>query len=102
MYNLVHFALIKVTSALTSAVAGNIKILLIIVLSMIFFEKSVTILNYSGFAVFLVGVFAYSTFIYRGKMQAASKPADSGDALVSRPKIEGLTERTVLISGNSK
>merc|ERR1711865_424813 len=49
VYNLVHFALIKVTSALTSAVAGNIKILLIIILSMIFFEKQVTILNYSGF-----------------------------------------------------
>merc|ERR1712085_231450 len=90
VYNLVHFALIKVTSALTSAVAGNIKILLVI------------ILNYSGFVVFLVGVFAYSTFIYRSKMRAASKPADSGDALVSRPKIEGSTERTVLISGNSK
>ena len=102
VYNLVHFALIKVTSALTSAVAGNIKILLIIVLSMIFFEKSVTILNYSGFAVFLVGVFAYSTFIYRSKMQAALKPAESGDALVSRPKIEGSTERTVLISGQTK
>jgi drug/metabolite transporter (DMT)-like permease len=102
VYNLVHFALIKVTSALTSAVAGNIKILLVIILSMIFFEKSVTILNYAGFVVFLVGVFAYSTFIYRSKMRAASKPADSGDALVSRPKIEGSTERTVLISGNSK
>jgi len=102
VYNLVHFALIKVTSALTSAVAGNIKILLIIILSMIFFEKQVTILNYSGFAVFLVGVFAYSTFIYRSKMQAALKPAESGDALVSRPKIEGSTERTVLISGQTK
>ena len=102
VYNLVHFALIKVTSALTSAVAGNLKILLVIILSMIFFEKQVTILNYSGFAVFLVGVFAYSSFTYRSKMQAASKPAQSGDALVSRPKIEGATERTELISGNTK
>jgi len=102
VYNLVHFALIKVTSALTSAVAGNLKILLIIILSMIFFEKQVTILNYSGFAVFLVGVFAYSTFTYRSKTQAALKPAQSGDALVSRPKIEGATERTELISGNTK
>ena len=102
VYNLVHFALIKVTSALTSAVAGNIKILLVIILSMIFFEKQVGPLNCTGFGVFFVGVVTYSTFTYRQKMQATLKPAASGDALVTRPKIEGSTERTVLISGNTK
>jgi len=104
LYNLVHFALIKVTSALTSAVAGNIKILLVIILSMIFFEKQAQPLNCVGFAVFFVGVVAYSTFTYRSKMQAALKPATSSDALVNvtRPKIEGSTERTVLISGDTK
>jgi solute carrier family 35 protein E4 len=99
-YNLVHFALIKVTSALTSAVAGNLKILLVIILSMIFFEKRVTLLNFSGFAVFFVGVVWYSSVTYRNKMRTKQQQQQMAPDHVTRAKVGGSTERTTLIGGS--
>jgi len=102
-YNLVHFALIKVTSALTTAVAGNLKILLTIILSMFFFEKRATALNFVGFAIFFIGVVWYSAVTYQSKMKARQQQMEpSGADAVRRAKIAGSTERTTLIQGDSK
>lgn len=74
-YNIVHFALIKVSSALTSTVMGNVKIVLLIILSIILFERSVLLLNVVGFVVFFLGCSCYSYLAYNAKRRSIDTEA---------------------------
>ena len=102
-YNLVHFALIKVTSAITSTVAGNLKIVLIIIISIIAFEKRVEPINLVGFGVFFAGVIVYSVLTHRARLAAADAVAPTSTFVVQRPQLapaaaEKATEKTTLIN----
>lgn len=59
-YNIFHFLLIKYTSTLTSTIAGNMKIILVILLSIVFLEKGISMANAFGMLVFFVGCVGYS------------------------------------------
>lgn len=58
--NLVHFKLIKVTSSVTTAVVGNLKTLLVFILSMLHLEKGVGVVNVCGVAIGMLGLILYS------------------------------------------
>lgn len=102
-YNLTHLALIKVTSALTSTVAGDLKIVLIICISVFVFDKRVTPLNLVGFVIFFAGVIVYSVLTHRARLAAADAVKPTSTFVVQRPQLapaaaEKATEKTTLIN----
>lgn len=73
VYNIFHFLLIKYTSTLTSTIAGNMKIILVILISIVFLEKGISTTNAFGMCIFIIGCGAYS---YVSKL----KPAEPNKA----------------------
>jgi len=87
--NLVHFKLIKVTSTVTTAVVGNLKTLLVFVLSMTHLEKGVNVINVCGVAVGMLGLLLYTD----------SKLNDSKSKAASAPSAESEQEKLVEEAG---
>lgn len=58
--NFSEFVLIGRTSALTLNVAGNIKVVAVSALSVLFFKASISALNICGYAVCILGVWIYN------------------------------------------
>lgn len=73
-YNAVHYIFINVTSAVYSTVAGNFKVILVIVVSIIFFRTEVTPLNGAGIALTMLsfGFFSYLQLSDKAKADAAA------------------------------
>jgi len=61
-YDLIHQQFIKVTSAMTMGIAGNAKMVLLIIISMIFFEHAPTTQVIFGILIGLAGCFWYSAY----------------------------------------
>lgn|ERR1712086_196253 len=81
VYNIFHFLLIKFTSTVTSTIAGNIKIIFVILLSVMFLEKPLRFVNWIGMGIFLIGVFSYAYLGFKAKMaaMAAQAPASADE-----------------------
>lgn len=79
VYNIFHFLLIKYTSTVTSTVAGNMKIILVILLSVMFLEKPLSPTNWMGIGIFLIGVFSYAYMAFKAKMAAKNAQAPAAD-----------------------
>jgi len=88
-YDLIHQQFIKVTSSMSMGIAGNAKMVLLIVISMIFFEKPPTITSIIGILIGLAGCFWYSAY----KLTSAQKPKPS-------PAV-GPSEKTGLVGENT-
>merc|ERR1712146_304758 len=77
-YDLVHNQYVKMTSAVTMAVAGNAKLVVLVVISYCTFEKPPTPVGVVGIAVGLLGCFWYSYYKHMDgvrKKQAAAAAA---------------------------
>jgi hypothetical protein len=88
-YNVVHYIFINVTSSVYSTVAGNFKVILVIVVSIVFFKTEVTPVNYGGICLTMLsfGFFSYLSFRDKSKANAA--------AASEQPDVEA-TEQTPL------
>lgn len=75
-YNMVHYIFIEVTSAVYSTVAGNFKVILVIVVSFIVFKTQVEIWNGVGI---LVTIASFCLFSYLNFMDKAKPSAPAGD-----------------------
>ena len=84
-----------------SSGTGNVKIVLVIMLLMLFFERRATPLNVVGFATFIAGSAFYSALTDRATLAANQERAplhsQSGGFHVSRPHVERATEKTTLV-----
>lgn len=61
-YDLVHQQFIKVTSSMSMGIAGNAKMVLLIIISMVFFEHPPTAQSVIGILIGLAGCFWYSAY----------------------------------------
>lgn len=72
--NFSNFMFTKSTSALTVTVAGSVKNVLTIVLSVLVFSTPITLLNSIGTVVTIAGASAYNAVNYRSKQAATAAP----------------------------
>ena len=72
--NFSNFMFTRSTSALTVTVAGSVKNVLTIVLSVLVFSTPITLLNSIGTVVTIAGASAYNAVNYRSKQAAAQAP----------------------------
>lgn len=82
-YNIVHYQVIRATSAVTTTVLGNVKIVLIIFLSGLLFGETATwsLRMVAGAAITLIGFFIYSWAGLEEKL--AKQKADKAEGLKS-------------------
>uniref|UniRef100_A0A7R9UBX6 Sugar phosphate transporter domain-containing protein n=1 Tax=Pinguiococcus pyrenoidosus TaxID=172671 RepID=A0A7R9UBX6_9STRA len=85
--NVTSFMANKVTSALTLSIAGNVKQVLLIVISTLLFNSDVTLLNGSGIAVVIISSAQYSVVCTQEKhevLEGSGKPSKSSGWLSLR------------------
>lgn len=70
VYNLILFYFTRLTSALMVAIAGGIKMVLLIVVPALLDPSLFSVANWVGTAIYFAGLFAYSYFAYQAKMAA--------------------------------
>ncbi|KAN0041668.1 hypothetical protein ACTFIV_004212 [Dictyostelium citrinum] len=63
-YNLAHFYIVQFTSALYYVIIGNVKVVLVIIISSLVFANGFTPLNYLGAVVTMIGFILYNVFKY--------------------------------------
>lgn len=95
-YDLIHQQFIKVTSSMSMGIAGNAKMVLLIIISMIFFEHPPTLLSIIGIIVGLLGCFWYSAY----KLADAAKPKAKPVGIAE--KSAGVSEKTPLQTAEKK
>lgn len=88
--NFSEFVLIGRTSALTLNVAGNIKVVAVSALSVLFFKTRISALNISGYAVCILGVWIYNMRKTQGG-ETNNDMAD-GEELLPRDREEFASE----------
>lgn len=86
--NLVHFKLIKVTSSVTTAVVGNLKTLLVFILSMMHLEKGVGVINVCGVGIGMMGLALYSEGKIREKAEQISAAQEKQRLIEEQGKAE--------------
>ena len=80
-YDIVHNQLLSLTSALTMAIMSNTKLVLLIGLSMLLFERQPSFLSFLGICIALLGVFWYSCFKYNEQRQKEASLSHKAAAL---------------------
>ena len=88
-YDLVHQQFIKVTSSMSMGIAGNAKMVLLIIISMIFFEHPPTATGIIGILIGLAGCFWYTAY----KLNSAPPPK----AKTEESTPASATEKTGLV-----
>ena len=72
-YNIVHYAFVRNTSALYSALAGLFKVAFLIVVSMIFWKFKLDFIHWLGIVLVLMGFFSFNWITYKLKQRALSQ-----------------------------
>jgi drug/metabolite transporter (DMT)-like permease len=65
VYNLSQYWMISYTSAHYAALIGNLKVLLLVMISMMIFHTKLNPINYVGISISLVGFCLYNFFRYQ-------------------------------------
>merc|ERR1711998_219920 len=90
-YNIITICLIKYTSSVYYAVAGGFKVCIVIGVSFLFFDQSVTLLSFIGIIISCLAFVGNSYLTFREK-SAKKKPikvVDDSDAEVNKGLISG-------------
>lgn len=105
VHNLMEFYVIRETSALTFTVVGVCKLIILVLLSTIFFSETLTVLNIVGCLVCLLGIFVYK-YVHtqqRGgtKMERVNSELDMASISPSLPdQVFAIDNSVSLISDN--
>merc|ERR1711918_212815 len=94
-YDLIQNQYVKMTSALTMAVAGNVKLVVLVVISYLTFEKPPTPMKVLGICVGLSGCFGYS---YHRHTEGLKQRAAQQQAKLAAASAPAPSEQTILIS----
>ena len=94
-YNFVSFKTLQLTSSVTHAVIGNIKLVAVVVVPAIFIEHITGAVSWVGFSIFLAAAAVYTYLGYQEK-QAAAAAAMTAPAGEGASKSSGPTEKTPL------
>jgi hypothetical protein len=73
-YNFVSFKFIQMTSSVTHAIAGNLKLFAVVVLPAMFIDHITSVTSWVGFVVFLCAALGYAVLEQRNMMMAKKAP----------------------------
>ena len=73
-YNFVSFKFIQMTSSVTHAIAGNLKLFAVVVLPAMFIDHITSVTSWVGFVVFLCAALGYAVLEQRNMMIAKKAP----------------------------
>ena len=93
-YNQLHYFLLIVTSSVHSTIFGNLKIMIVVVLSIIYFRTVETAINLVGIGVGFLGMFIYTFVHYRDKRARAHRPKMS-DIELQAPLMKETAEEAI-------
>merc|ERR1712216_916080 len=95
-YNFVSFKFIQMTSSVTHAVAGNLKLFAVVVLPAMFIDHITSVTSWVGFVLFLCAALGYA-ILEQKNMRTLSTPAPTTPAGKQPP-----SEETPLRKGEEK
>merc|ERR1711935_547909 len=91
-YNFVSFKFIQMTSSVTHAIAGNLKLFAVVVLPAMFIDHITSVTSWVGFAIFLLSALTYAYLEQRSKMPQSKAAASTTPA----DQIKPVSEETPL------
>ena len=94
-YNFVSFKTLQLTSSVTHAVIGNIKLVAVVVIPALFIEHITGVVSWVGFSIFLTAAAVYTYLGFQEKAAAAAA-ALTAPAAEGASKSSGPTEKTPL------
>lgn len=87
-YNWIHYLLIHETSALYSTLVGNVKVVLVVLVSLVVFQTQLIWVNVVGILVTLASFLAFHYVKHSGHASGATKsPQSGGTALLMRSPV---------------
>jgi drug/metabolite transporter (DMT)-like permease len=95
-YNFVSFKFIQMTSSVTHAIAGNLKLFAVVVLPAMFIDHITSVTSWVGFVIFLCAALGYA-ILEQKNMRTPSTPAPTTPAGKQPP-----SEETPLRKGEEK
>ena len=98
-YNFVSFKFIQMTSSVTHAIAGNLKLFAVVVLPAMFIDHITSVTSWVGFVIFLTAAIAYAV-LEQKNMRTPSPPATT--APTDDKSAKGPSEETPLRKGEEK
>ena len=87
-YNQLHYCLLVVTSSVHSTVFGNVKIMLVVIVSIIYFKTVETPINLVGIGIGFVGMFIYTYVYYSAKRALIRKSIPAKDIEMQKHLID--------------
>merc|ERR1712086_507557 len=97
-YNFVSFKFIQMTSSVTHAIAGNLKLFAVVVLPAMFIDHITSVTSWIGFVIFLAAALGYAV-LEQKNMRTPNQPATTAPADKS---AKGPSEETPLRKGEEK
>jgi drug/metabolite transporter (DMT)-like permease len=96
-YNFISFKFIQITSSVTHAIVGNLKLFAVVVLPALFIDHITSVTSWVGFAIFLTAALTYAYLEQRSKMAGAKAPASTTPA----DQAKTVSEETPLRKGDA-
>merc|ERR1712216_749892 len=87
-YNFVSFKFIQITSSVTHAIVGNLKLFAVVVLPALFIDHITSPTSWVGFSIFLTAALTYAYLEQRSKMAGAKAAASTTPADQIKPVSE--------------
>merc|ERR1711865_1080159 len=97
-YNFVSFKFIQMTSSVTHAIAGNLKLFAVVVLPAMFIDHITSVTSWIGFVIFLAAALGYA-ILEQKNMRTPNQPATTAPTDKS---AKGPSEETPLRKGEEK